>query len=320
VTARFLTSFLALTSLAHAADARKYQSWSTLGQSTGGGWGETLLEVEDAPGGALVRLVYVGLRDVACGGITAMAWEKRVPQSPEKLAAPVGLCRLTQDLNRLVERHHFAIQGIESDGIALVTQCGARRGIAGVPFQFTDLPEGSADDVYMTQIWALDEKIKNAAWGTDVPDIAVIDPDAERDGQKFVEGVKGDGTIKADPFHLMDQFLYDYKGPLGKPGYEWQIGIPPGVNVPQREEPRLFRSRFGLGVKSSTSVLRLTVDRQSGKVTNSQELSITGGDSWVIGRALWSASMTWVFDPATVPADGQLQVTVHLNAECGPER
>jgi hypothetical protein len=308
-----------MISLAHAAEAHKFQSWSTLGQSTGIGWGETLLEVEDAPDGALVRFVYVGLRDVACGGITAMAWEKRVSQSPEKLVSPVKLCRLTQDLKHLAKRHHFDIQGIENDGIAIVTQCGTRRDTAGIPFQFTDLPEGSADDVYMNQVWALDAKVKQAAWGTDVPDIAVVDPDAERDGQNFVKRANSGGDINEDPFHLMDQFLYAYKGPLGKPSYEWQIEIPPGVNILHRDEPRLFRSGFDVGTKSYATALQLTVDPHSGKVTNSQAKTATG-NSWVIGRALWSSTINWVFDPATIPADGLVPVTVHFNAECGPER
>jgi hypothetical protein len=260
------------------------------------------------------------LRDVACGGVTAMAWEKRVSQSPETIVAPVKLCRLTQDLNRLVKRHHFALQGTENDANALVTQCGARRGIAGNPFQFADLPEGSADDVYMTRIWALDERIMKTVWGANVPDIAVIDPAAEHDGEAFVARARTSGNEVDDPFHLFNSLLYSYKGPLGKPNYEWRIEIPAGVNVLQRDEPRLFRSAFDVGIKSSSTILRLTVDTHSGKVTNSQTLSMSGGDSWVIARALWSATMNWVFDPATVPADGQLQVTVRFNAECGDSR
>jgi hypothetical protein len=317
---RFLASFLVLIGLAQAADVQKYQSWSTLGQSSGIAWGETLLEIDEAPGGALVRFVYVGLRDVACGGITAMAWEKRVSQSPEAIVAPVTLCRLTQDVNRLVKRHHFALQGTENDGNAMVTQCGARRGIAGNPSQFTDLPEGSADEVYMIRIWALDERIMKTVWGANVPDIAVIDPAAERDGEEFVARARTSGYENDDPFQLLDRLLYSYKGPLGKPNYEWQIEIPAGVNVVQRDEPRLFRSAFGVGIKSSSTILRLTVDHHSGKVTNSQTLSLSGGDSWVIGRALWGATMNWVFDPATIPADDLVQVKVDFQAQCPPEQ
>jgi hypothetical protein len=35
---------------------------------------------------------------------------------------------------------------------------------------------------------------------------------------------------------------------------------------------------------------------------------------------LWSATMQWVFDPATVPADGLVQVKVDFQAQCGAER
>jgi hypothetical protein len=313
-----LFSVLVVISFAQTAELHKFQSWATQGGSSGAAWGETLLEVEEAPGGAVVRWVYVGLRDVACGGVTAMAWEKHVSQSPASLAEPLKLCQVSRDLERLVERHHFDFQGIEGDGEALVTQCEGRKSVAGIPIQFADLRKGP-DLRYMNLVYGLDSKIMKAAWGKNAPDIDVIDPNAERDGENFVARARKSDYGNDDPFHLRNSLLRSYKGPLGKPAHEWRIDTPPGVKILSRNEPRLFRSAHHPGVKPYTMILGLTVDPHSGKV-RSLKMPPVDDSSWIFTGIMWSDAMTWVFDPATIPTDGLIQLKVHFKAECGQER
>jgi hypothetical protein len=316
---RRLFVFLAIVSLTQAAELRKFQKWSTLGFATGSGWGEKVLEVEEVPGGSLVRLVYFGLRDIACGGVTVMAWEKHVPRSPEALANPVQLCRLPQDLGRLVKRHHFATEGTESDGEALVIQCGARKAISGLPGAFEDLLDGTADLKYMDGVFRLAENVTKAAWGQNPPDINVIDEDAERLGASLMERAR-DRYEKDDPFREVDRVLAGYRGPLGKPIYEWRFETPPGVKILPHKEPRLFRSGFDVGMPLSPSGYLLTVDPRSGKVTKVTERPENANISWVMTRVVSFDMMNWMFAPETVPADGMIPIQVHFNAQCGPSR
>lgn len=191
-----------------------------------------------------MRFVYVGLRDVACGGITVMAGEKHVSQSPEVLARPLKVCRLTPDLQLLMKRQPYNPKGTgtESDGTALVAKCGARRNVTGIPspLGFTNLVEGSADEVYLDRVWDLDGKVLKATWGEHPPDANVINPGAERAGEKFVAGARGNGY--EDPYRLLGSFLSRYRGPLGKPTYDWQFETEPDVKFFERDEPRLFWS------------------------------------------------------------------------------
>jgi hypothetical protein len=223
---RLLIITLAMISQAPAADLHKFQSWSTVCRSSpwSVAWGETLLEVEEAPGGAVVRFVYAGLRDVACGGNTVVAWEKRISKSPQALAFPIKMCQVVPDLNRLVKHHPYnpLANGIESDGIAFVIQCGAHRAVTGLPppLGFSDLQEGSADDTYLGRLWDLYDKVMTAAWGEHPPDASVIDSAAERDGAIFAASARMKGYYKDDPFDLLDRFLSSYKVPVGTPVYD----------------------------------------------------------------------------------------------------
>jgi hypothetical protein len=334
VTVRDLFVLFAWIGLAQAAGAQSFQIWSTLGAGAGfGARGEILLEVEDAPGGSDVRFVYVGLRDVACGGITVTAWEKHLSRSPQALARPLNVCRLTADLQLVMKRHPYNPlgAGMESDSTVLVAKCGTRRTIAGIPspLGFNDLAEGSADEIYMDRVWDLDVSVLKAAWGEHPPDIGAIDPAAERAGEKFVARVRRNRD--GDPFRvprkhsagdsLLESFLSQYHGPLGKPAYHWKFETEPDVKFLQRDEPRLAWSTLpsDLGVKSYNQTLILSVDPQSGKVTKSV-WKAGDNSSWMMNRALEFGSMQWVLDPATIPASGQVQVDVQFQAACGPAR
>jgi len=318
-----LLAVIASLGWAEGADLQAFRSWSTLGAGSGVAWGETLLEVDRAPGGALVRFTYIGLRDAACGGITVLSWEKRVARAPRALAGGVDVCRLGPDFQGLFKRHKFnpLAYGTESDQTAIVSQCGGHRNISFVPpggQGFPDIAEGSRDDVFLTQLFEFEDSIKSAAWGTQVPDIGVIDPEAERRGQEFAGRARASGYENEEPFHHLESLLDSYHGPLGPPAYEWQIEFPDGIKTLRREEPRLFRSGYEGGMQSYNTILSLKVDPSSGKVTSSMEKT-ADHSSFVFNRAIWSSSLNWLFDPATVPADGRVEVHVHFAARCGPE-
>ena len=69
-------SLLWLACAGHADELRRFQIWNTVGGASGAAWGHTLLEVEPAGTGSLVRYVYAGVIDFACHRVTVMAWEK----------------------------------------------------------------------------------------------------------------------------------------------------------------------------------------------------------------------------------------------------
>ncbi len=213
--------------------------------------------------------------------------------------------------------------GTESDGTALVAKCGARRNVTGIPspLGFTNLVEGSADEVYLDRVWDLDGKVLKATWGEHPPDANVINPGAERAGEKFVAGTRGNGY--EDPYRLLGSFLSRYRGPLGKPTYDWQFETEPDVKFFERDEPRLFWSTApsDMAVKSYNQALLLNVDPHSGNVTKSV-WKAGDSSSWMMSRALEVGSMKWVFDPATIPANGEVQVQFNFNpsADRGEER
>jgi hypothetical protein len=109
----------------HAAQPRRFQIWSTEGQSSGVAHAAALLEVEAVNGGSLVRYVWAGTGGVGCRDIVVMAWEKRVALSPAALAKPVNPCGAKGRLRQIFSRHQQRLhQGIERDTTGLVAFCG----------------------------------------------------------------------------------------------------------------------------------------------------------------------------------------------------
>ena len=300
---RGIWGFLLLFRLADAADLRSFEIWRSVGAWSGAAWGATLLKVEETSDGSLVTFAYSGLGDFVCKRTTVMAWRKRIiGKTPTDLARPAHPCQSERKLNRFnakIERRRSkqAVYGIEHDSEAFHVQCGEewRR----------FLPIELADE--------FESRVMAAAWGDHPPDVYVIDPAAQRDGQEFAaiapQWNYGPDLAK-EAFH---RFLLDYSGPIGKPAHEWRVETGNGLRLRQFVEPREVELAWGQA-KSSTLPFQLTLDRRSGKVLKSEPLVDWNGPPFV--HAVWRASLSWVFDPSTIPENAVDTVTVHFHANC----
>lgn len=306
-----------LARLVGAADLDRLQIWSTLGAASGVAYGETLLDVQRVSEGSLVRYVYAGLGDVGCGRTTVLAWRKTMAGiSPEQLASPADVCKVTQqELGRVAARHRQSLGGIEDDSTMLVSRCGADRHALSIRLQFENLRQDDPDFRFLERLWTLEARVIKAAWGVDRLPFAV-EPEAQREGEAFVELARREGYEKQDPIpvSLFPRVLEDYQRPIPKPQFRWTVDVPTGVRLARFVEPLPTLSAYDAGVRSYAIPLRLTVDRRSGKVANSE--SPGGFDSRI--ASAWRASQDWVFEASTVPADGVVAVTVRFQADCGP--
>ncbi len=298
--------FLLLFRLADAADLRSFEIWSTVGAGSGTALGATLLKVEPTSDGSLVRFVYSGLGDFACNRTTVMAWQKRIiGKTPTDLARPVDLCQSERKLNRFkskIERRRSKqiVYGIEHDSETLHVQCG----------------EGWHRFLPIELAHEFESRVMAAAWGDHPPDLNVIDPAAERDGQEFVE-IARQWNYGPDPtIETFYRFLFDYSGPIGKPAHDWRVETGNGLRLRQFVEPRVGELAWGQS-KSSSLPFQLTLDRRSGKVLKSEALVDWNGPRLV--PAVWRASLNWVFDPSTIPENAVNTVTVHFHPNCGEQ-
>ncbi|MBE0660501.1 MAG: hypothetical protein IH602_22595 [Bryobacteraceae bacterium] len=306
----------------YAAEPRKFQIWSTAGQSSGIAHSVALLEVEAVKGGSLVRYVWAGIGSVGCQDIVVMAWGKRVALSPAALAKPVNPCGAKSRLKQISSRHPLRQpQGHERDTTELVTFCGGPPRSSDIPpgLHFEFKHDQDPDYVYLTHLWDLKDSIMSTTWGRDQPDPDSYDHSAQRDGARFAaQALKLRGSDDDAPQSQFFHFLRQHQGPVDKPVYRWRLEAPPGVKVRHFQEMRLFRSVFCAqfeAAKSTSTQLRFSVDQGSGRVTAS---TITAESScWVLSQALIGQARNWAFDPATLPAGGVVDVTVHLSVDCG---
>ncbi len=300
---RGIWGFLLLFRVADAADLRSFEIWRTVGAGSGSASGATLLKVEQTSDGSLVRLVYSGLGDFACNRTTVMAWQKRIiGKTPTDLARPADLCQSERKLNRFkakIERRRSnqIDYGIEHDTEALHVQCG----------------EGWHRFLPIELANEFESRVMSAAWGDHLPHFPVIDPAAERDGQEFVE-IARQWNYGSDPtIETFQRFLLDYSGPIGKPAHDWRVETGNGLRLRQFVEPQVVGLVWGQS-KSYSLPFQLTLDRRSGKVLKSESLVDWNGPQFV---ALWRASLSWVFDPSTIPENAVDTVTIHFHANCG---
>ena len=298
--------FLLLFRMADAADLRSFEIWRTLGAGgvTGVAWGATLLEVDQTSDGSRVRFVYSGLGDFVCRRTTVMAWEKQIAgKTPADLARPANLCQSERKPDRFrakVERRRSKqiVQGIENDTEAFHVQCGDG--------WHRFLPTELADQ--------FESRVMAAIWGDHLPDFSVIDPAAERNGQEFAAIAGPWKYAPDDTIQTFHRWLLDYHGPIGKPAHDWRVETRDGLRLRQFVEPRV---EFGWGQSKSSSLpLRLTLDRRSGKVLKSEPSVDFKTDSLYV-NAVSEASLSWVFDPSSVPQNAVVTVTVHFQANCG---
>jgi hypothetical protein len=155
-----------------------------------------------------------------------------------------------------------------------------------------------------------------AAWGEHLPDFRSVDSDAEREGQQFA-GIAHTWKFEQryTPLDVFGSALRDYNGPVGKLAYDWRVDTGTDLRLLKFAEPQAY----GLGITGRVSPsfslpLQLTLDRRSGKVLKFE--SAVDWNSRPEAFAVSNASASWIFEPATIPDDPVVNVTVHFHANC----
>lgn len=294
-----------------AAELEGFRVWNTQGQAAAGvAWGETVLEVEKAPGGSLVRFAYIGVGD-ACGRIAIRSWETRINGvSPADLARPASLCRVTErSLQRIKARRRRMTVSIENDVTALVIQCGGPKVAVYIPSGL-ELTENDPGFGFLNSLSTLEGNVIAKAWA-EWPDPHLYDAEAEERGRAFAALARKRGYGREG--YAVQRFLDKYDGPIGRPAQPvWKIAVPDGVKPVSLTEPKAEPFDPFTRPNRYPVQLRLTVDRASGKVLASGP---SNPDEWV-APAILHGSLGWAFDPAAIPVNGIVTVTARFDAAC----
>ena len=298
-----------------AAELQKFQIWQTEGRSSGMEIGETVLEVEKAGRGSIVRFVFIGLAN-ACHDVTVRAWEKKIEGlRPSALVKPVNLCQVSEGriLHALSGHAAPAFGGIENDDSAITVQCENRRRVFSLGFVLDGAKERDPEFAYLDALLNLQETLRIAVWGEEQ---GFPVSGAEQTGQRFAALARQRKFEDDEPSWFagsFGRFLSDYKGPVGEPTQDWHVSTPANVKLLHFTEPQAYPAAF-FGGPSFSVRLRLTVDSRTGAVLNGE--SLDGSD--IVTSIGWAAARSWLFDPATIPVDGLVPVTLSFKANCEP--
>lgn len=291
-------------------------------------WYQAILDVEPDEGNLRIRLIEITAASYTCGGTLVRARECVIPNlAIRKLVGRTNPCDFTaQEVEAALksEKPKYAGTLEENHTLDIVATCGTSQRVLSFPYTIeVDLKALHRENPRIDQLWSLDEKVRDRAFGknfrfAELPDsqddtfkdLAIALLPELRSG-KFDAGFDDPCSgANCGPSFLV-KLLQGYTGPPNNPDPSYvELEDPSSLDLAKYVAPKFPQIAKTAHILGEVR-LRLIADPQTGAITNVQVMS----GNPILGHGAVAATNQWRFVPRS-GLDGGVDVRLKYHL-CG---